>query len=214
MCDAFVFLDTVQYTKQDWRNRNRIRTLYGPSVWLTVPVAGGSHRRRIRDVALSDREDWRRCHMNLLRESYGAAPYYAEVLYQLEFEYQKNWTHLAPFTIALTKRIAEYLKITTPFCVASDINTCGDREQRLIELVQRLGGTTYLSGPAAKSYIRPEIWLEAGIEVAWKSYEGYPQYQQIGNPFDPAVSIVDLLFMKGPDARDFLSSCNTNQTGG
>jgi hypothetical protein len=75
----------------------------------------------------------------------------------------------------------------------------------VISILQNLGATVYLSGPAAKNYIQPELFDQAGIRLEYKQYN-YPEYEQLYPPFDPAVSVLDLLFMKGPSAKMYFES--------
>lgn len=203
-CDLFVFLDDAQYTSRDWRNRNRIRLPDGRSRWLTVPVKAGPLARAIDEVPIDHDTDWRRRHLATLRHSYGRAPHHEEVAALLAASYDRAGAGLADFTIALTRDVMRYLGIATPCLRASELGVAGRREARLLDIVRHLGGTRYLSGPAARAYIDPESWRAAGLALEWMDYAGYPEYPQIAAPFDPRVSIVDLLFMKGPRARDYL----------
>ena len=202
--DIFVILDDVQYTKQDWRNRNRIRTQSGKSDWLTVPINSVSLKQLIRDVQLNDRTNWRESHLSKLRQTYGKTPYFSEIFPLIEAEYGKDTNSLLDLDIDLIKTIMAFLGITTKLCRASDIPSSGVRDEKLIDIVSHLGGTRYLSGPAAKSYIQPSMWQDNGIELAFKTYPDYPAYEQITEPYDPFVSIIDLMFMKGPDSAGLI----------
>ena len=202
--DIFVILDDVQYTKQDWRNRNRIRTQSGKSDWLTVPINSVSLKQLIRDVQLSETTNWRESHLFKLRQNYASAPYFNEIFDLISVEYAKDTNRLLDLDIGLINSIMRYLGITTKLRLASDIPSGGVRDEKLIDMVSYLGGTRYLSGPAAKSYIQPDMWQDNGIELAFKSYPDYPPYDQIAAPYDPFVSIIDLMFMKGPKTPEFI----------
>ncbi|WP_341214062.1 WbqC family protein [uncultured Limimaricola sp.] len=203
-CDVFVFLDDVQYTARDWRNRNRIRLSTGDTAWLTVPVRSGAVSRTINEAIIDNASDWRRKHMAVLNQSYKRTPYFDEIIAILNKRYETAGDRLSDFTITLTRDFMAYLSIATPCLRASELGIRGTREQRLVDIVHYLGGDRYLSGPAAKSYISPETWQTAGIDLDWMDYSGYPEYQQIAEPFDPRVSIIDLLFMMGPKAESHL----------
>jgi hypothetical protein len=96
------------------------------------------------------------------------------------------------------------LRISTPTVRSSDLGAGGTKDEKLIEITRRLGGTRYLSGPAAKAYIQPDLWDAAGIELSYKVYPDYPVYAQISEPFDPYVSIIDLMIMCGDGAAALL----------
>ncbi len=202
--DVFVFLDDVQYTTRDWRNRNRIRTREreGGSRWLTVPVRAAAGDL-IRSVVVDSALDWRAAHLRVLKEHYRAAPFRDAVLAMLEEAYARHRL-LADLDIDLCLRVMARLGITTPTVRSSELRVAGTKDERLIALTRRVGGTRYLSGPAAQSYIRPELWEAAGLELAWKTYPDYPVYAQIAEPFDPFVSIIDVLMMAGDRAADLL----------
>lgn len=200
--DVFVVLDDVQYTPRDWRNRNRIRTRDGQTIWITVPVHA-SRSSLIVEVPLEDGEGWRRKHIQTLRHNYGTAPHVGLVVDLLEESYGRH-TMLADLDIDLCRSIMSLLGITTPLLRSSDLGIGGVKDDRLLGIVRRLGGTRYLSGPSAKAYLQPALWHDAGIELAFKDYTGYPEYRQISEPFDPAVSVIDLIAMKGPAACDYL----------
>ena len=89
-----------------------------------------------------------------------------------------------------------------------DYQLVDGKTERLVEICRQAGATTYLSGPAARSYIEPEIFQAAGVELVYFDYDGYPEYPQLFPPFDHFVSILDLLFNEGPHAARFMLSFN------
>lgn len=201
--DLFIFYDDVQYTKNDWRNRNRIKTRDGAK-WITVPV-GTDINRLICDVAIKD-YSWQRKHWNALVHAYSKRPFFA--YYRPFFEelyLATEWTNLSEMNQAITRRIAtELLQVCTRFEDSRTYQPHGENQDRLLDLLVKAGATEYLSGPAAKSYIKPERFAEMGIGLAWKDYSGYPEYSQGHPPFEHGVSIVDLFFNVGPQACDFI----------
>ncbi len=201
--DVFVFLDDVQYTIRDWRNRNRIRTRDGKSVWLTVPVCGGRNQL-IKDVQIDDGQKWKEKHLEAIRHNYSGTPFFKDYYEPLEEVIWQNWTNLCSLDVELTRLISGWLGIETTFILGSSLQTEGVKDGKLIDIVKSVGGDCYLSGPAAKAYIQDEMWKEAGIELSYKDYLGYPSYSQISEPFDPAVSILDLLFMRGLESPKFI----------
>lgn len=201
--DVFVFLDDVQYTVRDWRNRNRIKTHQGPSVWLTVPTRGGRDQR-IADVEIDDTQDWRRKHLASLRHSYGKCRHFADYFPELSELLTNGPANLAALDITLTERICRWLSVERRFLRSSDLSPVGSKDDRLIDIVRKVDGSFYLSGPAARDYIVPQKFADAGIELAYQDYAGYPEYPQISDPFDPHVSALDLLFAVGPAAPEYI----------
>lgn len=200
--DEFIFYDDVQYTKGDWRNRNRIKTPHGPQ-WLTIPV-GDSLARRIRDVAIADpacgRAHWKRLALN-----YGRAPHFASVARWLEPHYvDAPWTSLSPVNHRLVGAICGALGIATVRSASWDYVLEGDRNARLVSLCTQAEADVYVSGPSARGYLDVEAFDRAGIAVEWFAYDGYPEYPQLWGPFVHDVSIVDLLFQCGEQAPCFM----------
>ena len=202
--DIFVFLDDVQYTRRDWRSRNRIKLPDGETRWLTVPVLGGRDQL-IRDVRIDNSQGWSRKHLEALRHSYSKCPFFENYRNTLAELYEPGrFDRLGDLDVALTRQICEWLGLTPHFVNASELSVDGTKDDRLIRIVQRLGGDAYLSGPGAKDYIRPQLWSEAGIKLMYKNHAGYPEYRQISEPFQPEVTALDLMFMVGSEAPDYI----------
>jgi hypothetical protein len=201
--DLFVFHDDLQYTKGDWRNRNKIKTPKGAE-WLTVPC-GTSESRLICEVELTG-ADWQRKHWNLIQMHYVKAPYFKYYSPFFEEIYLgRTWVNLSDMNQYVIKAIStELLGMKAQFEDSRAYCLKTAKGDRVIELLQKVGATTYLSGPAAKSYIDESIFTAEGIGLRWMNYAGYPEYQQLYPPFDHAVSIIDLLFNTGPDATSLM----------
>lgn len=201
--DELVFLDDVQYTRQDWRNRNRIKTAQGPC-WLTIPV-GTSLRRRICDVTLPD-ASWQQDHWRRIEASYRLAPFFED--YRGLFEpifLGTRWQSLSEVNQHLVRTIAgQLLGITTRFRDSREFDVQLHGSERIVEILRRTGGTTYVSGPAARSYLDEAALAEEGIALVWKDYGGYPSYDQLHPPFLHEVTVLDLLFHTGPAAARFI----------
>lgn len=197
--DLFIFHDDLQYTKNDWRNRNKIKTSKGAE-WITIPVGTDEHRL-ICEVAIKDAA-WQVKHWNLFKHHYGKCPYFTR--YQPFFEHVyrgQHWTNLSDMNQYLIRAISnDLLHLNKEFHDSREYKLSGQKLERLLELVTKAGAKRYVSGPAAKDYIEPSRFAEAGIELAWKDYSGYPEYPQRYPPFEHGVSILDLLFNVGPDA--------------
>lgn len=205
---VFIVLDDVQFTRRDWRNRNRIKTASGTQ-WLSVPVASkGQFLQRICDTAVSE-EGWAEAHWKTLAHAYGKAPCFDEVAQWLAPVYRGlgEVKLLSDINRALLEAVCGYMDITTPIRRSTDYFALQaldgfDRNSRLLELCKAAGATRYISGPAAKEYMDLEPYAQAGIEVHFADYAHYPVYPQLHGAFDPAVSIVDTLFSLGKKARE------------
>jgi hypothetical protein len=204
--DVFVFYDDVQYDKHGWRNRNRVKTANGP-VWLAIPVRNKGvieNHTPINQIAIDWSKDWARKHWLTIQQSYKKAPFFNDYASQLEGFYKTRPELLADFTIELTITLSRILGIThTKFLRSSSLNAKGSKTDRLLEILCSLGATHYISGPAAKNYLEEDKLAGAGISLEYMVYD-YPQYSQLYPPYDPQVSILDLLFMAGSASAEYI----------
>jgi hypothetical protein len=199
--DVFVFYDDVQFDKHGWRNRNRIKTANGPT-WLTIPVAKKGNVTEglaINEVVISDERRWPAKHLATIRQAYARAPYLAEYDGLLDEFFTDVPRSLADFTIETTVRLARELGLERTFVRSSELGVTGDQTERLVRIVQHLGATEYLSGPSAKDYLDERQFSDAGIALEYMAYD-YAEYPQLHPPFEPQVSVLDLLVMAGQDA--------------
>lgn len=202
--DTFVFFEDVDYTKRDWRTRNKIKTANG-EVWLSVPVKKTARGTKIYEIEISQEENWQEKHYKTIVGSYKKAKYFTEYHYLLEEIYlKKKWTNLSEFNIFTTKLLATALGITTQFVNSAYLATSGIKDDKLIEICQKIGADYYLSGPAAKDYIVNEKFEKVNIELAYIDYSHYHQYPQLHGEFDHYVSVLDVLFNCGNNARDYI----------
>lgn len=203
--DMFVFYDDVQYDKHGWRNRNRVKTASGPK-WITIPVNAAGNVSQgvpINEIRIAD-AGFARKHAATLQQSYRKAPYYAEVWPLVEALLADPPELLAELTMTTTEKLAAALGLTTTrFVRASQLGIGGGRTERLVAICQHLGATCYLSGPSARAYLEDEAFARAGIALEYMVYD-YPEYEQLHPPYEPQVSVLDLLFMKGPDAGRYI----------
>ena len=202
--DVFILLDDVQYTKQDWRSRNRIKTRQG-AAWLTVPVRVDSLNMKINEVVTDEVRGWRRKHMGTWQANYASAPWFGDICDILACMDAGQDYSLLQLNLRLMRRICAYLKIETPLVLASSYAVTGERTQRLISLLQAVGASLYLSGPSADNYLDKALFAEQGIALEYKSYDYLP-YAQLWGEFDGAVSVLDLIANCGPNASHYLSS--------
>jgi hypothetical protein len=204
--DLFIFYDDVQYDKHGWRNRNQIKTAQGKQ-WLTIPVhsKGVTEGIPVKDVRIDWSKPWAKNHLKALTFAYAKAPHFASFAPWLASVYERRDEFLADFTIWLTIEIARKIGIThTRFLRSSEIpGIDGQKTARLIQILKRVGAAHYISGPSAREYIEQDQFDAAGITLEYMEYN-YPEYPQLYPPFDPFVTILDLMFMTGPQALAYL----------
>jgi len=202
-CDVFVFYDDVQFTKNDWRNRNRVKTPRGAG-WLTIPV-GTDLGRRICDVRIADRA-WQTKHYKTLLQLYRKAAYFDRYRAFIDHVYlERSWDNLSELNQFLIRAIArDHLGICVEFRTSSELPGSGGRQERVLELCKAVDAEVYVSGPAAKAYLDTELFRRDGIDVVWKDYAGYPEYTQFHPPFEHGVTVLDLLFHAGPHAPAYI----------
>jgi len=201
--DLFVFYDDVQFTKNDWRNRNKIKSSGGDS-WLTVPT-GARLNRLVCEVELQDHR-WQKKHWKTICQNYSKAAYFN--VYRSFFEeifLNSRWDNLSALNQHLIKEISSrYLGIRTEFTDSRNFPTQGRKSERLLDFLKQVQADYYLSGPAARDYLDERVFAAAGITLNYKKYDGYPEYPQFFSPFMHQVSIIDLLFHMGPDASNYI----------
>jgi hypothetical protein len=203
--DEFVILDDVQYTRRDWRNRNRLKSPDGVR-WLSIPVeVKGRYHQRIDETLISD-PDWARRHWTTLSAWYGRAPCFR--LYRAVLEELYLGTHqrcLSQINRRFLEALCGLLKISTPLTWSSEYCTAGHKTERLLGICLAAGATRYVSGPSAHMYLDESRFRAEGIEVVWMSYDGYPEYPQLHAPFEHRVSVLDLLLNVGDDASSYMT---------
>ncbi|MCL2839579.1 MAG: WbqC family protein [Defluviitaleaceae bacterium] len=198
--DEFIICDEVQYTRCDWRNRN-ILYFHGQKKWITLPC-GNNLKRTIDEVRFSESIPWQQKHWEMIKLAYKKAPFYN--IYSPFFEdvyLGKKWEYLSQLNVYLIKHIANvFLKIPAIITDSRSYQTHGTASERALSLLKSAKADRFVSGPAAKNYIKQNEFEEAGIEIIWKDYSGYPEYKQLHTPFIHEVSILDVLFNTGADA--------------
>ena len=204
--DIFCYLDNVQFKKNEWQNRNRIKSAQGWQ-WITVPV---QYRfpQIINTVEINNAVDWKRKHLQAIITNYSKAPFFKEYIGLFEETYSKEWEYLSQLNVYLIEKIREILALNRKQTVlASDLNLSEDPTDRLIDICKALGGDTYLSGKDGAKYMELERFSERGIKVIFQDFT-HPGYSQLFGEFQSNLSIVDLLFNCGPESMKRISTCN------
>jgi hypothetical protein len=202
--DEFILFDTAQYTRNDWRNRNQIKTRSGVA-WISIPIKN-HFKQTVLEAEVND-SSWNKRHWKTLIQHYARAQYFE--MYRSRFEElymgseAKQLSHVNhQFLVA----ICQLLEIKTRFTWSSEYPEIEDKTERLVHWCRLLNATEYVSGPAAKAYIDECRFSDAGIQLRYMDYSAYPEYNQLYPPFQHAVSIVDLIFNEGPNATRYMKS--------
>jgi WbqC-like protein family len=193
--DRFVLLDTVQYKKNEWQNRNRIRTATGWQ-WITVPVRY-RFPMRIQDVAIDPTSPWRRKQSAALRQSYASAPYRDAILPLFDALLARPIDDLATLNVESVRLLARLFEVRTPVVLASALQGIPEgADERLIALCRALGCDTYLAGQGGHGYMDLDLWARAGVRVEFQDFR-HPVYPQCHPGFEACLSAIDLLMQRG-----------------
>ena len=200
--DVFVLLDTVQYKKNEWQNRNRIKTAQGPQ-WLTVPVTY-RYPQRICEVGVNGCERWQHRQRQALATNYRRAPHWGRLEELFEDVFSRSWESVASLNIHVVKRLTAVLGIATPIYTASELGSFPeDPDERLIALTKHFGAGIYLAGCGGHEYMDLSKYERAGIEVVFQDYR-HPRYDQLFGAFESHLSVVDLIYNHGEKSLPIL----------
>lgn len=204
LVDEVVLYDEMQYTKRDWRNRNKIKTANGLQ-WLSIPVeVKGKYLQKINETKVIDQK-WRQKHWKTIYLNYRKAPYFDHYSGDFETLYQDESTFfLSEINFQFIEKINEILGIKTPLRWSHEFELRGDKTEKLLNICKDVNATKYFSGPAAKSYMDLSLFKAENIEVCWLDYSNYPEYNQLYGNFEHGVSILDLIFNEGPNIKNFM----------
>lgn len=205
--DVFVVYDDMQYTKQDWRNRNLIKTFQGLK-WITIPVNGsGKFGQKINETSIA-KSSWINSHLDIIKANYSKAPFFKEVWPWLEELYRTaDFTFLTEVNLHFISGIMKVLQISTDVRLSSDFRLEGEKTERLVNLCLEMGIKKYLSGPAAKAYLDESLFQNQNIEVEYLDYSAYPEYSQLFPPFEHGVSILDMFLNLGFEGTKMKMKC-------
>ena len=203
--DEFIFYDHAQYTKNDWRNRNLVKTKQGIK-WLTIPVRQLKLDQPISDTKIVDKK-WAKKHWKTISQNYSKTKYFKEYRNIFE-ELYLNCTeeYLNQINYKFITAINLILGITTKIRFSSEFDLIEGKTARLLALCKDCNADTYLSGPAAKVYLDQDLAKKENISIEWMDYSGYSEYSQLHPPFVHGVSILDLIFNEGPKATKYMRS--------
>ena len=204
--DEFIIYDDMQYTKRDWRNRNKIQTPNGLQ-WLTIPVmVKGNYFQKIYDTKISDK-NWKNKHWNFLKLNYSKARFFKEYDDFFEDMYLSNKDeYLSEINYKFIVAINEILGISTKVRWSSDFDLINGKSEKLLGICKDCNANVYFTGPASKDYLDENIFEQNNIKIEWMNYSNYPEYEQVFKPFKHEVTILDLIFNEGKCATEYMKS--------
>jgi len=206
MVDEFILYDEMQYTKRDWRNRNKIQTPQGLK-WLTIPVkVKGKYLQKINETKISEK-DWGKKHWSIIKQNYSTSSFFKENKDVFEDLYlNSNDEYLSQINYRFIVAICKILGVKTKIRWSSEFKLVDGKTEKLLGICKDCNADIYLSGPSAQGYFNEDLAEIENIKVEWMDYGGYNEYQQLYDPFEHGVSILDLIFNEGPDATKFMKS--------
>ena len=199
--DLFVFLDDVQFEKSDWDNRNKIKTVEG-DMWLTVPVL---HKfgQKLNEIKIANNENWKDKHRMAIEINYKKARFFEKYWYEIDNIFAKKWDKLIDLNFALIDYFSSKIGITTKTIKSSELNIKSTGSEKLLEICKKISSDTYLSGELGKNYLDEKIFKQSKINIIYEKFQ-HPTYNQLGNTFQPNMSIIDLLFNEGEKSKVIL----------
>ena len=210
--DTFVYLDDVQFTRRDWRNRNKIRTAEGWA-WMTVPVEQKSKfAQLLKDTRIDNSSNWRRKHRESLRQHYSRAAYFDSYFPYFNSIYNKDWKYLLDLCYETNDYLQKQLGISTTILQSSKLETSTTKMKKIISICKELKATEYLSGDAGRNYLSEVEFQQSGIELQYHDYQ-HPEYRQRYPRYIPYLSVVDLLFNHGEQSAGILKRTSQEATG-
>ena len=201
--DEVIIFDDVQYTRHDWRNRNKIKTPQGVQ-WLTIPMqVKGNFGQTILETEISDIK-WQSRHWKTLTQNYSRSRCFEEVSLIIEPLYQIQYKFISALNRSYIEAICGYLGINTKISNSWEYELIGGKTERLVNLCRQAGGTEYVSGPSANTYIEEKYFDEGGVKLTWFDYSNYSEYPQLWGEFCHGVTILDLLFNCGKKSPQYM----------
>lgn len=195
--DMYIALDHVQFvnSSRGWTHRDRIKTAQGDK-WMTISVKKAPRDTAINKIELSTDTDWRQDNLSLLEQNYRKAPFYKELIPEVERLYGQPFELLRDFNMASIEMLMDILDVRVPWILSSSLDPSGTKNELLVNLLKKVSATHYISGMGARDYFEPEPFSQADIKVIWQDFQ-HPVYAQQFGDFSPYLSTFDLLFNHG-----------------
>ena len=193
--DIYIYMDDVDYSKNDFINRNRIRTKDSWQ-WLAVPILYQGHAK-IKDILIDNTKNWRKKHIKTIEQNYSKAPYFDKYIESIKSIYWFNWSSLSDFNYYCLAVVLAELGIDTRIAKMSNHDFRGEKSDLILDMCLTLKCDKFIFGANAIDYIQPKLFSDAGIQIELQNYQQI-EYKQVYNKWEPFMSVLDLLFCKGP----------------
>lgn len=201
-----VLLDNVQFEKNYFQNRNKIKARNG-FIWITVPVLKSKSSRKINEINIDNSKNWRRKCWGSITQCYTKSKYWDEY-YSFFYElYHKEWTKLIDLNLQIIRFLAEEFGIKKKFYLASDLKPEGRSTELLLDICKKVEANCYLSGANGKNYLNVDLFKNNKIEVEYQNFN-HPVYPQLYGDFVAGLSSIDLLFNCGKDSLSIIKQFN------
>lgn len=209
--DVFVIYDDVQYDKDSWRNRNKIKTSKGTQ-WLTVPVRiRFEEHPLINEVKINNALDWKKKHLFSIKQNYAKAKYFKNYIDIFEEVYSKPWEYLIDIDMYFIQKLVEYLGMAgKEIVMSSTLGIKGERLEKLVKICKIFGANIFYEGFSGRNYIDERYFSDEGIKIEYQDYK-HPVYNQLYGDFIPYLSVIDLLFNHGENSLSILISHESNK---
>ena len=209
--DLFVFLDDVQFSKDSFDNRNRIKSNSG-SEWITVPLKRPVFEKKLNQVSISYETDWIKEHSNKILENYKTTPYFSSYWYEIEKILNNKYEFLIQLNFELINYFIKLLDIPTRTINSSQLSTTKTKTERLVEICLQLNATCYISGIGGKDYLEKSFFEDSKIELIYENFI-HPTYQQVNGDFVKNMSILDLLMNEGQNSKKIINESKNIEKG-
>jgi hypothetical protein len=210
--DIYVAFDDVQFEKNSYNNRNKIKTSHG-DYWLTVPIItkGKSKETLINNAQIDNKQNWAKKHLKNIQSNYSKSKFYEDYIWFFEETFDKNWEILSDLNMHILRWILKELKIDTKIVVSSDLkNKDGKKDELVLNICKIFKANIYVSGVLGKNYLNIDNFKKEGIYVYFQEYK-HPKYSQLWEDFIPNMSIIDLLFNNGKESKKIIMQGNINK---
>jgi hypothetical protein len=203
IADTFVFYDDVQFERQSWQQRNKIKSPQG-EMWLPVHIIH-NFGQKINEVKINQTASWKKDHWQSIYQSYAKAPYFKYYQNEIEKIYQADWQYMVELNIHIIRELSQIMGIRIPnFIKSSGLkDITGQKTDRLFTVLEQIGADEYITSPGTKDYLEVYKFREKGIKLYWYEFK-HPIYPQIRGDFVPYLSVIDLLFNTGKEAIDYI----------
>lgn len=190
-CDKYVILNSVDFRKNYYQNRNRILTKNN-SIFLTIPVNKSSNKK-INEIEISN-DLWKQKHWTTILQTYNKSPFFYEIKNGLEILIKNSGTNLSEFNISIILYFKKLLSIDCDIILSSELNLVTSSSELILDICKTVGASTYISGRDGREYLSEKDFIDNSINIIYQDYniEPYTQFNN-KNEFVPYMSIIDLI---------------------